>query len=69
MGDEIENGGKLQKEHFCLVKKMGGILFGLIRLCQKNWRVDPADSKKSEGRSGLFKKIGGHICHFVLLNQ
>ena len=34
MGDEIENGGKLQKEHFCLVKK-----------------------------------IGGHICHFVLLDQ
>ena len=24
MGDEIENGGKLQKEHFCLVKKIGG---------------------------------------------
>ena len=24
VGDEIENGGKLQKEHFCLVKKIGG---------------------------------------------
>ena len=33
VGDEIENEGKLQKEHFCLVKKIGGILFGLIRLC------------------------------------
>ena len=24
MGDEIGNGGKLQKELFCLVKKIGG---------------------------------------------
>ena len=35
MGDEIENGGKLQKEHFCFVKKIGGILFGLIPLIKK----------------------------------
>ena len=50
MGDEIGNGGKLQKELFCLVKKIGG----------QHWSF-------CLDRSGLIKKIGGHICHFVLL--
>ena len=58
MGDEIGNGGELQKIHFCLVKKIGGVLFGLIGLVKKirgqiwltakNWRTDPAYLKKLE---------------------
>ena len=52
MGDDIENGEKLQKENFCLVKKIGGQHWSFCLV----W-------------SGLFKKIGGHICHFVLLDQ
>ena len=57
MGDEIENGGKLQKEHFYLVKKIG-VFFGLIWLVKKiggqiwliakNWGTNPAYSKKLE---------------------
>ena len=47
-------------EEFCLVWS------GFVK---KNWRTDPTDSKKLEDRSDVFKKIGGHICHFVLLDQ
>ena len=41
MGDEIGNGGKLQKEHFCHVKKIGGQHCHFVLL-------DPAISKDKD---------------------
>ena len=58
MEDEIENRGKLQKEHSCLVKRN-----------EEFCLVWSGMLKKLEDRSGLFKKIRGYICHFVLLDQ
>ena len=55
MGDEIENGRKLQKKNiFVLLKKLED---------KSGWQL------KIEQQIRFIKKIWGYICHFILLDQ